>query len=32
MGELGIKDNHAFRAPGMEPVRNLYIVLKEARR
>lgn len=28
MGELYIKHRHAFRAPGMEPVRNLYVCIK----
>lgn len=28
MGELSIKDRHAFRAPGMEPVRNLYVCVE----
>lgn len=28
MGELYITDRHAFRAPGMEPVRNLYVCVE----
>lgn len=28
MGELYIKDRHAFRAPGQEPVRNLYACIE----
>jgi hypothetical protein len=30
MGELVIKDHHAFRAPGQEPVKYLYVCIESS--